>query len=65
MGYWYVPPEGGPPGPPFFGDVANQPVANFDNNRAHGCYNGFFGEALNTKTGQLHPSVQGGAGPIP
>jgi len=65
MGYWYVPPEGGPPGPPFFGDVANQPVGNFDNNRAHGCYNGFFGEALNTKTGQLHPSVQGGVGNYP
>ena len=65
MGYWYVPPEGGPPGPPFFGDVANQPVGNFNNNRAHGCYNGFFGEGLNTKTGQLHPSVQGGVGNYP
>jgi hypothetical protein len=65
MGYWYVPPEGGPPGPPFFGNIANQPVGNFNGNRAHGCYNGFFGEALNTKTGQLHPSVQGAVGAYP
>jgi len=47
IGYWYVPPPSG--------RLPFVPVGTFLNNSAHACYDGFFGEAFNTWTGQLHP----------
>jgi len=54
IGYWYVPPPSG--------RLPFTPVGTFLNNNAHACYDGFFGEAFNTWTGQLHPLQVGQPG---